>query len=85
MLAPRPDALLRVGGARRIVRGCFRAEEIGHELVHPRISKEKAGRLRKEGRRGHDAVLLLLEEVQEALANFRGGHGAEIWSDIRSA
>jgi hypothetical protein len=29
-------------------------------------------------------VPLLFKEVQKALANFRGGHGAVIWSGIRS-
>ena len=37
----RANALLRVGGARRIVGSFFRAEEIRDELVHARVGEEQ--------------------------------------------
>ena len=83
VLAARPNALLRISGSRRGVGRLFRSEKVGHELVHPRIGKKQAGRLRKERRGRHNGVPLLLKEVQEALTNFRGGHGAVIWSRNR--
>lgn len=84
VLASRPDALLGVSGTRRGIRRFFGAEEVGNELVHPGIREEQSGGLREERCGWHNRVPLLFKEVQEALANFRSGHGAVIWSDIRS-
>ena len=84
VLTSRPDALLGVGGPGRGVGRFFRAEKVGNELVHPRIGEEQSGGLREERRGWHNGVPLLFKEVQKALANFRGGHGAVIWSGIRS-
>ena len=36
--------------------------------------KQEAGRLRKKRSGGHDGVLLLLKELQKALANLGSGH-----------
>ena len=60
-----------------IVGGLLGAEEIGDELVHPGIGEEQARRLRQQRGRGHDGVLLLLEEIEEGLPDFGGGHGRD--------
>ena len=72
----RADAFLGVRGARRIVRGFLDAEEIGHEGVHPRVREKQARRLRQQRGGGHDGVLFLTEEIEEALADLGGGHKA---------
>ena len=54
--------------------GCFRAEEIGHELVHARVGEKEVGRGGQQAGRRHDGVLLLAEKIEERLADFGGGH-----------
>ncbi len=55
--------------------GLFVAEEDGHELVHAGVGEEQAGRVREQRRRRDDRVLLRVEEIEEGLAELRGGHG----------
>ena len=68
------DALLCVGRTCRRIRGFLGAEEVGHELIHPRIGKEQAGRLWHQRSRWHWRVLLRGKEVEKGLADFGGGH-----------
>ena len=70
VLATRADALLGVGGARRIVGGFFHPEEIRHKGIHPGVGEQQAGRLREQRCRGHDAVLFFPEKIEETLADF---------------
>ena len=76
VLAAGADALLRIRRARGIVGSLFDAEEVGDEGVHPGIREQEAGRLRQQGGGGHDGVLLLAEEIEEALADLGCGHGS---------
>ena len=78
------NAFLRVCGA-----GAFRwanagpggdigfavTEEDRHELVHAGVGEEQSGRVRQQRRRRDDRVALRGEEIEEALADLRGGHG----------
>ena len=75
-----PDTFLRIGRAWWGVGGLVGPEEVGHELIHPGVGEEQARGLGQQGGRGHDGVFLLLKEVEKALADFRGSHGAEIWN-----
>jgi len=75
VFASRPDALLRVRRAGRIEGHGLGAEKVGHELVHPRIRELQVRRGWHQRSRRHDGVLLLLEEIEEALAQFVRGHG----------
>ena len=79
------DAFLGVGGAG--VFGWFDAgplgdvgravtEEDGHELVHAGVGEEQSGRVRQQRGRRHDRVALFGEEIEERLADLRGGHGS---------
>ena len=70
VLAPGADALLRVGGARRIVGRGLGAEEIGNKLVHPRVGEQQVGGCRHEGGRGHNGVLFFFEKIEEGLPDF---------------
>ena len=75
VLAARAHALLRVGGAGRVIGGLLRAEEIRHELVHARVGEKQVGRRRQQARRGHDRVLFVAEKIEKRLTNFGGSHG----------
>ena len=77
VLAAGADAFLRVGGARGRVGARGLAEEDGHELVHAGVGEEEIGRVGQQRAGGDDGVLLFLEEIEEALADFGGGHDAE--------
>ena len=94
VLAAGADALLRVrraGGQAFVqdagpgvhVRAAL-AEEDGHELVHARIGEDARAVAAgvADVVAGHDGVLLLLEEIEEGLADLGGGgdgggHGKE--------
>ena len=83
MFAAGADAFLGVGGAgvaagngagpfvdvRRAL-----AQEDGHELVHAGVGEEQVRGIGHEAGRGHDGVLLRLEEIQKRLANFSARH-----------
>ena len=80
------NAFLGVGGAGVFGRadsgpfgnvGSAVAEEDGHELVHAGVREEQSGRVRQEGRRRDDRVALRGEEIEEGLADLRGGHAKE--------
>jgi hypothetical protein len=82
VLAAGADAFLRVAGA--VVAGgadagpggnvgLLVAEEDGHELVMPALVKSSRAS-RGAARRMHDGVLLLVEEIEEGLADLGGGH-----------
>jgi hypothetical protein len=45
------------------------AEEDRNELVHASIRKQQVRRIGQQARRGHDGVLLRLEEVEKRLAD----------------
>ena len=86
VLAAGADALLRIGGAGVAAGDCARpfadigaalAEEDGDELVHARVGEEEVRRIRHERAARHDGVLLLTEEIEEALADLRAGHHIE--------
>jgi hypothetical protein len=75
VLAAGADALLRVGGARGALGTRRLAEEDGHELVHAGIGEEEIGRVGQERAGRDDGVALFAEEIEEAGADFGGGHG----------
>ena len=51
------DTLLGVCGAARSVGALFRAEEDGHELVHPGVGEEQVWRFGQEAGGRHNGVL----------------------------
>ena len=86
VLAAGADALLCVGGAGVAAGDCARpfahvraafAEEDGDELVHARVGEKEVRRIRHERAARHDGVLLLTEEIEEALADLCAGHHIE--------
>ncbi len=63
MFASSPNAFLSISDTRWPVWDLFLAQEIGHELVHAGVGKQKVRRVGKQAGGGYDRVLLLLEEV----------------------
>jgi hypothetical protein len=85
VLAAGADAFLGVGGAGVLhgredavapagdVGGAV-AEEDGDELIHPGVGEEQAGGFREQRRGFDDRVAVLLEEIEERLADLGGSH-----------
>jgi hypothetical protein len=74
MFATGANALLRIGGAARLVGAWLLAEEDRHELIHPSIREEQVRAVRHQRGRRHDRVLLRLEKIEKRLAYFAAGH-----------
>ncbi len=69
----RPEDLLR--GHRAWERRLRVAEEVRDELVHPGVREQQPGlRRRDQRRRGHDAMVALLEEAQERRTDLSAFH-----------
>jgi hypothetical protein len=73
MLAPGAHTFLRSGSP--VIGALFVAQERVFELHHARVGKQERGVVGgHEGRRGHDGMPVLGEELQEPRAYLTTGH-----------
>ena len=86
VLAAGPYALLHRHRPGRVERHRFLAEEIRHELHHPRVVEHRGRRVvRDQSRRRNDRVSLLREIVREGEAKIIGAHDAHSLSGLFAA
>ena len=74
------DALLGISGTGRIIGRFLGAEEVGHELIHPRVREEQIRGSGHQRSRGHGGVPFGSKEIEEGLADLGGGHGIKVLS-----